>query len=81
MPFYDTVPRVPESLSSSANDLDVPLGGWEKRAFDIVFSLCALLAVAVPFLFIAVFLKIFSPGPVFFGHQRVGHNGENSSSA
>jgi len=54
----------------------VAVGGWSKRAFDIVFSVVAILAFLVPMIYIAVALKVFSRGPIFFGHERVGLNGE-----
>lgn len=50
-------------------------GGIAKRGFDIVFSLVALLAFLPLMLLIAVGLKAISPGPLLFGHERVGHNG------
>lgn len=45
-----------------------------KRAFDIVFSLIGLIFLAPIFLFIAVWIKLDSPGPVFFRQKRVGLN-------
>lgn len=43
-----------------------------KRAFDIVFSSIALIFLAPIFIFIAVWIKLDSPGPVFFRQKRVG---------
>lgn len=46
-----------------------------KRALDIVCASVALI-VAVPLLaIIALTVKVSSPGPVIFGHRRVGRNG------
>ena len=42
-----------------------------KRAFDIVVSLVLLLFLAPLFLAIAIAIKLDSPGPVFFSHERV----------
>ena len=47
-----------------------------KRAFDIVFSLCALVVLFVPMLIIALLVKVTSKGPVFFRQERVGLNGK-----
>lgn len=47
-----------------------------KRLFDIIFSLIGLV-ISSPFLFlIAVWIKIDSPGPVFFQGTRVGKSGK-----
>lgn len=46
-----------------------------KRTFDILASLVALSALAVPLLALILLLKIVSPGPVFFWSERVGRNG------
>ena len=49
---------------------------FAKRVFDIVFSITALLLLAPVFLIIAILMKIISPGPIFFGHKRIGKNGK-----
>ncbi len=54
-----------------------PVGGLSKQVFDRIFSAIALLACAPLFLAIAVVLKILSPGPVFFRHERVGFGGKS----
>ena len=46
-----------------------------KRAFDVVFSLLALICMAPVLLFIAIVIKLDSPGSVFFRQRRVGLNG------
>lgn len=46
-----------------------------KRAFDIGFSACALLALSPLILTISLWVKIDSPGAVFFRQVRVGLNG------
>ncbi len=47
-----------------------------KRAFDIGFSLVALLLLLVPMLVIATLVKLTSPGPVFFRQERIGLGGK-----
>ncbi|HEY5320943.1 MAG TPA: sugar transferase [Galbitalea sp.] len=46
-----------------------------KRAFDIVFSVCALIVAAPILLIAAVALRLDTPGPVFFRQTRLGRNG------
>ncbi len=46
-----------------------------KRAFDIVFSLVALAAALPLFMAIATWIKLDSPGPVFYRGWRVGRRG------
>lgn len=49
--------------------------GIGKRCFDAVASFFALIFLAPVFLTIALAITLFDPGPVFFGHQRVGRQG------
>jgi exopolysaccharide biosynthesis polyprenyl glycosylphosphotransferase len=46
-----------------------------KRALDIVVASLALLGIALVTPFIALAIKLDSPGPVFFRQQRVGRDG------
>jgi lipopolysaccharide/colanic/teichoic acid biosynthesis glycosyltransferase len=46
-----------------------------KRAFDVVASFLALIALAPLFLLIALFIKLEDGGPVFFAQTRVGRFG------
>ena len=48
---------------------------FQKRAFDLAFSVVILLLTLPLFLLIAVAVKITSRGPVFFSQERVGLNG------
>lgn len=46
-----------------------------KRVFDVLISGMALIALAIPFLFVAVLQKLSSPTePVFFRQKRVGQD-------
>src|SRR6266849_3222179 len=47
-----------------------------KRAFDICFSTAVLILTSPVFAFVAVLIRITSPGPVLFVQERVGLNGK-----
>jgi exopolysaccharide production protein ExoY len=49
-----------------------PLGGWAKRATDVVVASLALVWFAPLFLFIAVLLKLSDRGPVLLQQKRLG---------
>ena len=52
------------------------IDGALKRMFDIVFSIVALLIVAIPLVIIALCVKLNSKGPVLFKQKRFGLEGE-----
>ncbi len=54
-----------------------PVNKFVKRTFDILFSSVVLVFLAVLTPFIALIIKIQSPGPVFFRQARTGLNGRN----
>ena len=60
---------------ASPTDHVAPVGGAAKRVFDIVFSCLALSASAVFLCLIAASIRLSSPGPVFFRHERIGFDG------
>ena len=45
-----------------------------KRAFDVAFSLAAIVILSPLFLILAILVKFTSRGPVFFKQERVGAN-------
>ena len=47
-----------------------------KRAFDIVFSICAIILTGPLMLALALLIKLSSRGPVLFRQERVGLNGK-----
>jgi Undecaprenyl-phosphate glucose phosphotransferase len=56
-----------------------PLHGWNqvaKRAFDIVFSLGVMVLLSPVLLALAAAVKLTSPGPVLFGQERMGLDGQ-----
>jgi len=47
-----------------------------KRVMDVVLSAIGLVLLAPLFLLVGLAVKLDSPGPVFFGQERVGKNGK-----
>ena len=43
-----------------------------KRIFDIIASGCGLIVLSPIFLFVAIWIKLDSKGPVFYRQVRVG---------
>jgi len=48
---------------------------YTKRTIDVIFSLAAILACALPGLMIAAAITLTSKGPVFFSEERIGRRG------
>jgi len=48
-----------------------------KRSFDIIFSLIGILFFLIPFIFIALIIKLTSQGPLFYMQKRVGWFGKS----
>ncbi|MEW8957055.1 sugar transferase [Clostridium sp.] len=53
-----------------------PVYDFFKRLFDIVSAAIALIIFSPLFIILAIIVKLDSKGPVFFGHKRLGLNGE-----
>ena len=49
---------------------------FQKRAFDICFSLAALIAISPLLIACAIAIKLTSKGPVFYGSERIGLDGK-----
>ena len=47
-----------------------------KRLFDVVSALFGLLLFGLPMLAVAAWIRLDSPGPVFFRQERVGRHGK-----
>ena len=47
-----------------------------KRLFDVVSALLGLLIFGLPMLAVAAWIRLDSPGPVFFRQERVGRHGK-----
>ena len=57
---------------------ETPEQGWNavlKRTFDLAFSALGLVLLSPLLLALAVWVRLDSPGPVFYGQERVGVNG------
>ena len=56
-----------------------PLGEWInriiKRIMDVLFSLLGLLVLSPVFLVVGIFIKLGSPGSIFYFQKRVGEDG------
>jgi lipopolysaccharide/colanic/teichoic acid biosynthesis glycosyltransferase len=50
----------------------IPVG---KRLIDLFVSIPMIILLSPLFLFVAIFIKIVSPGPVFFRQERIGYRG------
>ena len=59
-----------------ANILRKQVYAFVKRVSDIAISLCGMLFLFPVFLVLAALVYISDPGPVFFGHERLGKNGK-----
>ena len=55
--------------------LHQPLAQFIKRAMDLIISALGLLMALPLCALIAIATKITSPGPLFFGHERIGKGG------
>ena len=58
---------------------DSPIYGWyavAKRTIDIAVSLACLTVFALPMAFLALLIKLTSPGPVLFRQERMGLGGK-----
>ena len=64
-----------ELFTTYTSPLEDPLNRGVKRLFDIVASFFCLVLTAVLFPFIALIIKIQSPGPIFFRQKRTGLDG------
>lgn len=47
-----------------------------KRITDVIGALCGILLLSPVMMVVAIWIKLDSKGPVFFGHKRLGMNGE-----
>ena len=81
--FYETVTkRVPISIIKEVwfleNISEIERGFYEtlKKVFDISLGIIFAAATVIIFPIVAVGIKIFDPGPIFYRQQRMGKNGK-----
>jgi exopolysaccharide production protein ExoY len=60
----------------AARDLPQPLGGGVKRAIDILLSAIAIILLSPLLIGLAFLVQASSPGPILYGHNRVGFGGK-----
>ncbi|MQW89463.1 sugar transferase [Sinorhizobium saheli] len=53
-----------------------PIGGMAKRSFDVLAASLALILFSPIFLLVMALVKFSDGGSVFYGHRRIGHNGQ-----
>lgn len=53
------------------------IGGFSKRVFDVFAAAFMLFLLSPLFLFTAIAIRLLMPGPVLFGHERVGLGGRS----
>ncbi|GAV12367.1 undecaprenyl-phosphate glucose phosphotransferase [Paenibacillus sp. NAIST15-1] len=75
-PYFDNFAGMP-MINVRDIPLDVLSNRVFKRAFDIAFSLFAIILTLPVLLFIVIGIKLTSPGPVIFKQERVGLNRRN----
>jgi Undecaprenyl-phosphate glucose phosphotransferase len=75
-PFFDNFAGIP-----LINVRDIPLDEFRnrffKRTFDLLFSTIAILFISPVLVFVALGIKLTSPGPIIFKQERVGLNRRN----
>lgn len=81
--FYENITkRVPISIIKDVwfleNISEIERGFYEtiKRVFDVFLGIILFAVTAIVFPFIAVGIKIFDSGPIFYRQTRVGKNGK-----
>lgn len=62
--------------ASSTHFLTKPGNLFIKRLIDLFICIVTAILVIPVSILVAIIIKITSPGPVFYGHQRVGKNGK-----
>lgn len=75
-PYFDNFAGMP-MINVRDIPLDVMRNRVFKRGFDIIFALIAIIITSPVLLFIAIGIKLTSPGPILFKQERVGLNRRN----
>ena len=61
---------------SLKNNLARPYNRFIKRVFDLVLTIIGGIFLIPVFLLLALLIKLDSPGPIIFAHQRIGKDGK-----
>lgn len=64
------------TLQRKPSNPDLTVGGWSKRAMDIVVASTALILLSPLFLMIGAVILMTLKRPVIFSHIRIGHGGK-----
>jgi lipopolysaccharide/colanic/teichoic acid biosynthesis glycosyltransferase len=72
-PEVDEISCLGDAVSSASPEQNKHILSF-KRAFDVIFSIVALVLLSPVLLAAAILIKIESPGPVFFTQERIGIN-------
>ena len=59
-----------------SDHLRSPLARALKRSIDLIGSVLSLLIAGPLMIIFVILIKRQSPGPAFYGHSRIGHNGK-----
>jgi exopolysaccharide production protein ExoY len=54
----------------------LPVGGFLKRSFDVVGATAGIILLSPLFLLLALLVKLSDGGSVFYGHRRIGLEGD-----
>lgn len=72
----EVAPHINHETYATRVGVVYPVGGALKRVFDIIVASFILVLISPFLLSIAIYIKVFDRGPVFFGHARVGYAGQ-----
>jgi len=75
-PYLDMVDDIP-IVDVRYVPLDNVFKKSTKRIFDVILVTLALILLSPLMIFIAIMVKISSPGPIIFKQERVGYNRQN----
>jgi lipopolysaccharide/colanic/teichoic acid biosynthesis glycosyltransferase len=59
-----------------ANSRNKPVYFFMKQSIDSFFSLCSLIILFPLLITVAIFIKLDSPGPIFYKQERIGLSGK-----
>ena len=65
----------PTDRLRSDPEVQPPIGGAFKRSFDVAGAFTGILLLSPLFIMLAILVKFSDGGRVFYGHRRIGRNG------